>query len=44
MTERDTGNGEERVDETGRNPTQRRIDENGASEEPVDVEWEDGDE
>ena len=39
MTEWD--NGEEEVDESGRNPSQRRMDEWGESEseEPVDVEW-----
>ena len=26
-------------DESGRNPTQERIDEEGAEERPVDVEW-----
>jgi hypothetical protein len=31
--------GEERIDEEGRNPTQRRIDEEGAAEEPVDAQW-----
>ena len=27
------------VDEEGRNPTQQRIDAEGADDEPVDVEW-----
>jgi hypothetical protein len=40
MDERDTPNGEELIDETGRNPTQRDIDESGGSDRPVDVEWE----
>jgi hypothetical protein len=31
--------GEQRIDETGRNPTQRRIDEQG-QEGPVDASWE----
>ena len=31
--------GEETIDESGRNPTQRRIDEEGAAREPVDVSW-----
>ena len=43
MDEPDTSSGEELIDEGGRNPTQRGIDEGGASDEPVDVEWEDGD-
>ncbi|MFL5926380.1 MAG: hypothetical protein ACJ77E_05545 [Gaiellaceae bacterium] len=33
-------NGEEAVDETGRNPTQRRLDEEGTPPVPVDAEWE----
>ena len=32
---------DEGVDETGRNPTQRRMDEEGTDPTPVDVEWED---
>jgi hypothetical protein len=43
VSEPDTDNGEEQIDESGRNPTQREIDERGASEQPVDVDWEDGD-
>jgi hypothetical protein len=43
MSEPDTGNGEELIDESGRNPTQREIDEDGPSEQPVDVDWDDGD-
>ena len=43
MSEPHTGDGEEQIDETGRNPTQREIDERGASEQPVDLDWEDGD-
>jgi hypothetical protein len=31
--------GEELVDEEGKNPTQRRIDEEGAEEAPVDANW-----
>jgi hypothetical protein len=42
MSERDTENGEDLVDESGRNPTQREIDEDGPSDAPVDVEWEGG--
>ena len=34
------GSGEERIDEEGRNPTQRRLDEKGAEEAPVDAQWE----
>jgi hypothetical protein len=44
MSEPDTENGEELVDESGRNATQREIDERGASQQPVDAEWEEGDE
>jgi hypothetical protein len=29
----------EQIDETGRNPTQERIDEEGAEERPVDTDW-----
>ncbi len=29
----------EQVDETGRNPTQERMDEEGTEDRPVDVEW-----
>jgi hypothetical protein len=43
VDERDTRSGEELIDESGRNPTQRDIDEDGPSQEPVDVDWEDGD-
>jgi hypothetical protein len=32
--------GEERIDEEGRNPTQRSIDEDGPDERPADVDWE----
>ncbi|MDQ3822399.1 MAG: hypothetical protein M3321_04065 [Actinomycetota bacterium] len=30
---------EEHVEKTGRNPTQERIDEEGAEPRPVDVDW-----
>ena len=30
----------EQVDESGRNPTQERMDEEGIEPRPVDVEWE----
>ena len=39
MTDEPGRSGEERVDDTGRNPTQRRIDEEGAEEAPVDAPW-----
>jgi hypothetical protein len=43
MSERDTEpeSGEERIDESGRNPTQRRLDDENedTGENPVDVEW-----
>ena len=32
-------NGENEIDEQGRNATQQRIDEEGASPQPVDEEW-----
>jgi hypothetical protein len=38
MPDHELENGEEEIDDTGRNATQRRIDEQGASDEPVDVE------
>jgi hypothetical protein len=44
MSDRATGeSGEELIDEEGRNPTQQRIDEEGAEETPVDAEWGTGD-
>ena len=36
-------NGEDLIDESGRNPTQQRIDEEGAEDTPVDAEWPEGD-
>jgi hypothetical protein len=33
-------NGEEAIDEAGRNPTQQRLDEEGAEPVPVDEKWE----
>ena len=42
MDDPDTENGEEQIDESGRNETQRAIDERGASREPADVDWEAG--
>jgi hypothetical protein len=44
MSDVDTGSGEEEIDESGRNATQQEIDERGASDAPVDVEWDAGDE
>jgi hypothetical protein len=44
MSDVDTESGEEQIDESGRNPTQQEIDERGASDAPVDVEWDGGDE
>jgi hypothetical protein len=38
-TERES-NGEEAIDETGRNPTQQRMDEEGVENVPVDADWE----
>ncbi len=35
-------NGEEAIDETGRNATQQRMDEEGVENVPVDQEWEEG--
>jgi hypothetical protein len=35
MSETDWPSGEENIDEEGRNPTQQRIDEEGASDEPA---------
>jgi hypothetical protein len=33
----ETGSGEEDIDEQGRNVTQQRLDEQGASSQPVDI-------
>jgi hypothetical protein len=41
MSDQEPENGEEAIDEAGRNPTQQRLDEEGAEPKPVDVEWED---
>ena len=40
MSERELENGEEAIDESGRNLTQQEIDERGASEAPADADWE----
>jgi hypothetical protein len=39
MSDSEIENGEEEIDESGRNLTQQRIDEEGAEPVPVDVEW-----
>jgi hypothetical protein len=39
MTDQELESGEESIEE-GRNPTQQQIDEEGGSERPADVEWE----
>ncbi len=44
MSDVSTENGEEAIDESGRNLTQQAIDERGPSDAPADVEWEAGDE
>jgi hypothetical protein len=41
MSDHERENGEEAIDESGRNPTQQRLDEEGAEQKPVDLEWED---
>ncbi|HEY6960250.1 MAG TPA: hypothetical protein VI408_00025 [Gaiellaceae bacterium] len=40
MSDVDTENGEEAIDESGRNPTQQRLDEEGTEDAPVDADWE----
>jgi len=43
MSDHLTGeSGEEGIDESGRNETQQRLDEEGPPEAPVDAEWEPG--
>ena len=37
MSGTEWSSGEETIDEQGRNPTQQRIDEEGASDRPVDI-------
>ncbi len=39
MSDIEQDNGEELIDESGRNATQQRIDEEGAEDVPVDAEW-----
>jgi hypothetical protein len=39
MSDHEPENGEEAIDQSGRNPTQQRLDEEGAEQTPVDVEW-----
>jgi hypothetical protein len=41
MSEREIENGEEAIDETGRNLTQQEMDEKGVEPVPVDESWED---
>lgn len=41
MSDPETENGEDAIDEAGRNPTQQRMDEEGTEPVPVDEEWED---
>ena len=43
MSEPAIPNGEEEIDESGRNLTQQRIDGEGASEAPVDADWDSDD-
>jgi hypothetical protein len=38
MTENEWGSGEENMDESGRNPTQLRVDEGEGGDRPVDLE------
>jgi hypothetical protein len=38
----EAGNGEEAIDDEGRNQTQQRLDREGAEDRPADVTWEDG--
>jgi hypothetical protein len=40
MTHEEPENGEAEIDESGRNPTQQRMDEEGTEDVPVDAEWE----
>jgi hypothetical protein len=40
MSDLEPENGEDAIDETGRNPTQQRLDEEGTEPVPVDVDWE----
>ena len=40
MSESIEENGEDGIDESGRNPTQQRMDEEGTEAVPVDEEWE----
>jgi hypothetical protein len=41
MSDHEPENGEEAIDESGRNPTQQRIEDEGPEATAVDVEWED---
>ena len=40
MADEEPETGEEEIDESGRNPTQRELDEDGPEDVPVDVPWE----
>jgi hypothetical protein len=40
MSDQGTENGEEAIDESGRNLTQQEIDERGPSDAPADADWE----
>jgi hypothetical protein len=42
MSDQEHENGEEAIEEKGRNETQQRIDEEGASEQPTDASWNQG--
>jgi hypothetical protein len=42
MSESPEENGEEAIDDAGRNPTQQRMDEEGTEPLPVDAGWGDG--
>jgi hypothetical protein len=39
MSESERESGEENIDESGRNPTQRRLDEEGAPDQAADATW-----
>jgi hypothetical protein len=40
MSDREQENGEDAIDESGRNLTQQEIDDRGASQAPADADWE----
>jgi hypothetical protein len=39
MSDLEPENGEEEIDESGRNATQRELDERGTEDVPVDADW-----